>query len=222
MNLRRPIVASAVIIGLMLAVGAYGWTQLPADAQVPIHWGPSGEVDGYADKTLGLFLLPLTAIGITALFWIIPRVEPRRANLQRSGKAFGAIWIATLLLLGVLQVMTVAVALGAVIDVTQATMVGTGALFVVLGNYLPKVRPNYLVGIRTPWTLSSDLSWTRTHRLGGWLFVISGLILAGLGLVGIAPEYLLVVLLGGITILLVVVFAYSYRVWKLDPDRRHA
>lgn len=222
MNLRRPIVASVVIVGLMLLVGAFGWLQLPADAQVPIHWGPSGEVDGYADKTLGFFLLPLTAAGISALFWVIPRVEPRRANLQRSGKAFGAIWIATLLLLGALQVMAVAVALGAEIDVTQATMVGTGAMFVVMGNYLPKVRPNYLVGIRTPWTLTSDLSWTRTHRLGGRLFVIGGLVLVGLGIVGLAPEYLLAVLLGGITILLVVVFAYSYRVWKLDPERRHA
>lgn len=222
MNLRRPIAASAVIVGLMLAVGSYGWIRLPADAQVPIHWGPTGAVDGYADKTLGLFLLPLIAVGLTAMFWVIPRVEPRRTNLQRSGKAFVAIWMATLLLLGALQVMTVAVALGAAIDVTQLVMIGTGGVFVVMGNYLPKVRPNYLVGIRTPWTLTSDLSWARTHRLGGRLFVIAGVVLIGLGVVGVAPEVLVTVLIGGLVALLVVVFAYSYRVWKLDPERRHA
>ena len=122
--------------------------------------------------------MPVTTIAIAALLAVIPRFEPRRANLERSGKAYGAIWITVVTLLGGVHVLTVAAALGADLEISRLVLIGTGLLFVVIGNYLPKVRPNYLMGIRTPWTLASDLSWTRTHRLGGRLFVIEGLVLA--------------------------------------------
>ena len=110
--------------------------------------------------------------------------------------------------------------MGAQFDMTRLVFVGTGALFVVIGNYLPKVRPNYLVGIRTPWTLTSDVSWTRTHRIGGRLFVIEGILMILLGLVGVTGVALVGALIGGIVVLLVVTFAYSYQVWKADPEKR--
>ncbi len=113
-----------------------------------------------------------------------------------------------------------AVALGAELDLTRIVFVGTGVLFVVIGNYLPKVRPNYMMGIRTPWTLTSDVAWTRTHRLGGRVFVIEGIVIAILGLIGIDGMTLVWVMLGAIGILLVVTFAYSYQVWKTDPEKR--
>ena len=78
----------------MFAMAAYAWVRLPAGADVPIHWGPDGTVNGNAPKTIGLLLLPLTAAGIAVLLAFIPRFEPRRANLERSGKAYGAIWVA--------------------------------------------------------------------------------------------------------------------------------
>ena len=93
-------------------------------------------------------------------------------------------------------------------------------MFIVIGNYLPKVRPNYMVGIRTPWTLTSDLSWDRTHRIGGRLFVLEGVVFIILGLVRPASGTLIGVLVGGIVLMLVVLFGYSYRVWKTDPARR--
>ena len=153
---------------------------------------------------------------------MIPRFEPRRANLERSGKAYGAVWIAVVTLLGGFHVLAVAAALGADLEISRLVLIGTGLLFVVIGNYLPKVRPNYLMGIRTPWTLASDLSWTRTHRLGGRLFVIEGLVLAVLGLLDVGPELLAVTIIGAIVVLLVVVSAYSYQVWKVDPEKRPA
>lgn len=214
------VLASAAIVGAMLLVSAWAWLQLPADAQVPIHWGPDGQPDDWADKTLGLFLLPAVAAGVATLLALIPRFEPRRANLARSSKAYGATWIGVMLLLGGLHLLAVSVALGAELDLTRIVFIGTGILFVVIGNYLPKVRPNYMMGIRTPWTLASDVAWTRTHRVGGRVFVIEGLVLAALGLVGINGMTLVVAMLGGITILLVVTFAYSYQVWKADPEKR--
>jgi uncharacterized membrane protein len=158
--------------------------------------------------------------GIAALLAVIPRFEPRRANLERSGKAYAAIWIAVVSLLGAVHVLSVAVALGAVLDMSRLIPIGVGLVFVVIGNYLPTVRPNYLVGIRTPWTLASDLSWVRTHRVGGRIFVIEGLALIALGLVGVGAEMLAVAIVGAVAIAIVIAIVYSYRVWKVDPEKR--
>lgn len=220
MNRRGLIAFSSVVVGAMLLLSAWAWLQLPADAEVPIHWGADGQVDGYASKTLGLFLLPLLTAGVAGLFWVIPVIEPRRANIAKSGKAYAAIWVAVVLMLAAIDVVAVAAAMGADLDMSLIAFVSTGALFIVIGNYLPKVRPNYMMGIRTPWTLTSDLSWDRTHRVGGRLFVLEGLVFILVGLVRPAPEALAVILIGGIAVMVVFVFAYSYRVWKIDPAKR--
>ena len=220
MNRRGLVIFSSVIVGALLVLSAWAWIQLPADAQVPIHWGVDGQVDGYASKTVGLFLLPLVTAGVAALFWVIPVIEPRRANIARSGKAYAAIWVSVVLMLAAVDVVAIAAAMGAEPDMSLIVFVATGALFIVIGNYLPKVRPNYLMGIRTPWTLTSDLSWDRTHRVGGRLFVLEGLLFILIGLIRPAPEALVVVLIGGIVVMLLFVFAYSYQVWKIDPAKR--
>lgn len=222
MNRRRLVIFSAAVIGAMLLMSGWAWLQLPADAQIAIHWGVDGQPNGYAPKTIGLFLLPLITLGVAVVFWAIPAVEPRQANIEKSGKPYGAIWVAVLVLMLGVNVVVVGSALGATFDVSRIVLVGVGALFVVIGNYLPKVRPNYLLGIRTPWTLTSDLSWDKTHRLGGRIFVLEGVLFLVLGLIKPAPEALLVLLLGGVALMLVIVFAYSYRVWKMDPNRRSA
>jgi len=222
LNRRGPAIFSAVVIGILVVVSAWAWISLPADAQVPIHWGVDGQANGYASKTIGLFLLPLTIAGVSALFWVIPMIEPRRTNFEKSGKAYTAIWIGMVVLLAGVDLVTVAAAMGAEFDVSLLVFVGTGALFIVIGNYLPKVRPNYMMGIRTPWTLTSDLSWDRTHRLGGRLFVLEGIALVLIGLLRPPPQALVVTLIGGIVVLLVFVFVYSYRVWTTDPARRES
>jgi immunity protein, SdpI family len=189
---------------------------------VPIHWGVDGQPNGYAGKTVGLFLLPAITAGIAALFWIIPIIEPRRTHIEKSGTAYRAMAVGTILLLAAIDLLTVVAALGHDLDVTLIVFVGVGLLFIVIGNYLPKVRSNYLVGIRTPWTLTSERSWDRTHRLGGRLFVLEGIVLVILGLLRPAAGVLLPVLFGGIIVLIVVLFAYSYQVWKTDPARKEA
>ena len=125
-------------------------------------------------------------------------------------------------MLGGLHVLFVAAALGTDVEISRVVLIGIGVLFLVIGNYLPKVRPNYLMGIRTPWTLASDLSWARTHRLGGRLFVLEGLVLLVLGLLDVGPEMLIVTMIAAIVIMLIVVSAYSYQVWKADPEKRPA
>ena len=220
MHRRDLLVFSAVVVGAMLLLGVWAWLQLPADAQVPIHWGIDGQPNAYAGKTFGLFLVPLVTAVAAAVFWAIPVIEPRRANIEKSGKAYRVIWIGTVVLLAVVDLAVVGAALGGTFNVFLAVFVGMGVFFIVIGNYLPKVRPNYLVGIRTPWTLTSDLAWDLTHRVGGRLFVVEGVAFILIGLVQPQRSVLVSVLIGGIVLTLVILFAYSYRVWKQDPGRR--
>lgn len=220
MNIRPMLTYSAIVVGGAFALSAWAWVQLPDDALVPIHWGIDGQADGFAPKTIGLLILPVVAAVVAALLAVVPRIEPRRANLERSSKAYGATWLAVMTVLGAVHVLAIAVTLGADLDVSRIALTGVGAMLVVIGNYLPKVRPNYLMGIRTPWTLSSDQSWVKTHRIGGRLFVLEGIVLIVLGLLGPSPVILAVALVLAIVATLAVAVVYSYRVWRVDPDRR--
>jgi uncharacterized membrane protein len=135
---RRPLIAfSAAVLVAMLAASAWAWIQLPADAEIPIHWGIDGQVDGYASKAVGLLVVPVVAVIVTAIFAVIPAIEPRRAHLERSRKPYGVIWASVIGLLGAVQLAVVATALGSGIDVSRVIWAGVGGLFVRLGNYLP-------------------------------------------------------------------------------------
>jgi uncharacterized membrane protein len=205
----------------MLAVSAWAWPQIPADAQVPVHWGVDGEPDGYGPKWLGLLAMPAVALGIVGLLAAIPRIEPRRQNLERSATAYVAIGIAIVTFLAVLHVVAVLATLGSDVDITAIALFGAGALFVVMGNFLGKTRSNWFFGIRTPWTLSSERSWTLTHRLGGWLFVgIGVLVLVSTVLFGASVA--IWVMLGALLVGVAGLLAYSYLVWRDDPARAGA
>lgn len=219
MNLRPLAIAAIVAIAVMLVAAAWGWGQVPAGTQVPIHWGIDGQPDGFAPKEVALFVLPALAGGLTVLLALLPRVEPRSANLVRSSSAYVQVGIATLVVLTVIQLTTVLAAMGRPVDVSLVVGLTAGGLFVVLGNVLGKVRSNFIFGVRTPWTLASDRSWNKTHRLVGRLFVLLGLAVVVAGLVG-GGIVLFSTMIGGIGLILVVGFVYSYRVWKTDPDKQ--
>ncbi len=216
----RPlvIVGSAAVIG-MLILSAWAWPQIPDDAQVPIHWGIDGTPDGYGPKWLGLLGIPILTALVVALLLVIPRFEPRRTNLERSATAYVAVGIAVTLFVTALHVAAVLAALGEDVNLGMVASIGIGLAFVVMGNYLGKTRSNWFFGIRTPWTLSSDLSWTRTHRLGGIAFMAVGLLVIVTALVA-GPSVAIWVLLGGMAASIVGLLPYSYLVWRSDPDRQ--
>ncbi len=219
MNLRSLFIVGATLVVAMLAVSVWAWPQVAADAQVPIHWGPDGQPDGYGPKWFGLLGMPAITVGIIGLFALIPRIEPRRANLERSGTAYIATAVATVAFLAGLHLVAVLAVLGNEVDITTVAVVSAAVLFIVIGNFLGKTRSNWLFGIRTPWTLSSERAWAQTHRLGGWLFIAMGLAVL-VATVVLGPMAALWVLLGGILGSIVVLVAYSYRVWRDDPARQ--
>jgi immunity protein, SdpI family len=219
MNLRLPLIWSLVLVALMAAVSAYAWEMLPPDAQLATHWGLDGKVNGHMGKTLGLTIVPAIALFVTLLIAVVPSLEPRRDNLIASRKAFLAFWMSALVLLLVIHALIVANALGFAVDVPQAAMAATALMILVGGNFLGKVRPNFFLGVRTPWTLSSDLSWDKSHRLLGRLFVFSGLATLAADL-AIGPGAAGLVLAGTLTTSAFAAVASSYVYWRHDPERR--
>lgn len=216
----RPYLITAVLVVLgMLAVSAWAWPQIPDGAQLPIHWGIDGQPNGFAPKWQGLLMLPALTAGIALVLAFAPRVDPRAGNIQRSATAYWAIAVAALVLMVVVHVAAVLAATGRAVNIGMIVSLAVGGLFVVVGNFLGKTRSSWIFGIRTPWTLSSELAWTKTHRLGGYLFVVLGLavIVAALLAPAAATAYLL---LGGVVILIPILFVYSYFAWRDDPDRQ--
>ncbi|WP_067181085.1 SdpI family protein [Microtetraspora niveoalba] len=218
LDIRPGLIATAAALLLAGGISLWGWTALPDDARIPMHWGPSGEVDRYGGKTEALITLPLIVLGLGLLLAVAPRLMPRRQNAARSRHVYFAAWVGTLVLLTVTHAVSVFNAAGGDLPVVRIIMALIALLFVVLGNYLPKSRSNWIAGVRTPWTLESDVAWRRANRLAGILFAVVGLAL----LVGafILPIPALVVLtLTGTAVCAIGPTVYSWWIWRADPGR---
>lgn len=217
--IRRTFILSLVLCALMGAVTLFAWDRIPAGARLPVHWGIDGQPDDWAPKEIALLIVPALAVALSLVFVVLPFVEPRRTNLTRSFGTYRVIWIGVVALMAVLHAAMVSVALGAQVSIDRVVAGGVGLLFAVIGDRLPKQRSTFTVGIRTPWTLSSERSWAVTHRLGGWAFVVFGLLTALLAVAGAPGAVLAAVLLGGLVGSTLVLVVVSHRVWATDPDR---
>lgn len=194
-----------VALTLILAIAVY--PRLPE--QVPIHWNIAGEVDGYGSRTIGAFGLPLLNLGLLLMMKYLPAIDPRKHNYEKFKGFYGIfVWIMILFMTG-LYLLTIAWALGYRPSISLFTKLGLGILFMVLGNYMGKVRPNWFYGIKTPWTLENEEVWIKTHRLGGPLMFVAGLITTCLAFVNHPSTFGIV-----ITIILVAAFIpYIYSFW---------
>lgn len=219
MNLRLPLMLSFFLLAFMAALSAWAWQILPANAVLPTHWDMSGHVNGTMTKTWGLSILPVTGLAITLLLAAVPRIEPRHDNMVASRKPFLAFWLMGLVVIAAAHAMIVGVALGYPIDIPSALIVLIPLSIIVSGNYLGKARPNFFMGVRTPWTLSSDVSWEKTHRMLGRLFVFSGIIVLAVRF-AIGTEAAFFALAATITASAMLAIVSSYIFWKSDPARR--
>lgn len=161
--------------------------------QVPIHWNAAGEVDGYGSRVMGAFGLPLTNLGLVLLMKFLPAIDPKKHNYEKfKGFYHLFIWIMVLFMTG-LYLLTIAWALGYHLSISLFTKLGLGIMFMVLGNYMGKVRPNWFYGIKTPWTLENEEVWVKTHRLGGPLMFSAGLITLCLAFVDHPSTFIIVI-----------------------------
>lgn len=203
------------LIGAMFLAAALRWSSLPD--RLPVHWNAAGQVDGYGGKFSALLLVPLVAVGVYLLLRYIPRIDPARANYASFQGTWLLLRVTLLAYLGFVYLLMNLAFGNEAVPFDRLVYGGVAVLFVILGGIMGKLRPNWFAGIRTPWTLSSKLSWVKTHRLGGWVFIAAGVATAIGGLVSgqAALIAMAVVLVPGLVFLVV----YSYLVWRDDPER---
>jgi len=219
MNRTNMAIASALVV---LALAAVAWivgAGLPADMQLPTHFGISGAPDRFSGKWEALFLPAGMAGGLSLLLWFLPALEPRLNNLERSTGLYYWSWAALLLMSAAIELVVVSVALRWNLRIEHVVAGAIGAMFVLIGNQLGKSRSMYLVGIRTPWTLASEEVWIRTHRLGGKLMVAGGLAMVAAALLPIPSGLLATVSGASLALIVGVPVVYSYILWRRERSQ---
>lgn len=208
--MRKWIPLLIVIAGLVASAIVY--PDLPE--RMPTHWNMAGEVDGWTRRAWGAWMIPIVIALMWALMRWLPTIDPRGKNYMKFGGAFEGIMISVMLFMLVLHLITLRAALGYPVAMERVLPVGVGVLFVTIGNLLPRARPNWFVGIRTPWTLSSDRVWEKTHRVGGRLFVLGGILIALSTLFGTTWSRAVFIAVVAICSLGAVI--YSYMEWRKE------
>ena len=211
MKLRDMPKLPLALIAAMLVVGAVVYPSLPA--RIPIHWGVGGQIDGWAPRSpLSVFLPVIITLAVYLLMWLIPYLDPQRANIIRSKQVYT---IAIELLAGMMTIVFIGslyAAFNNALPMARIIQLATGVMFIVLGNYMGRVKRNWTIGVRYSWTLSDDTVWAKTNRLGGRLFVATG-VLALLGAF-LPPSVGFALIIGPIFIILPVTYVYSMRLYK--------
>lgn len=210
--------AAALIVAAMLATGIAAGLQLAEDAQLPVHWG----LDGQPDRATGKWSALLQPAGITALLavllYFLPNLEPRGRNLERSRGLYLMAWGTVLAIGAAIQVAVLSAALGWGVPTGRLIFGVLGLGLAAIGNQLGKSRRMFFIGIRTPWTLSSEDVWIRTHRLGGKLMVAGGLLLSAASLMPLGGEVLGLAMVAIVTVATGVPVIYSYFAWRAEKS----
>ncbi len=211
MNTKTTSIIVLTLIAIAVIAGAVLWNQLPD--QVPSHWNANDEVDGTMPRFWGVFLMPLITLGMFGLFLVLPAIDPLKANIAQFRETFNIFIVLIVAFMLYIHGLTLAWGLGyQSFKMSAAMLPFMGILFIAIGYLLRQAKRNFFIGIRTPWTLSSDSVWDKTHQLGSVLFMLSGAfaILGGF-LGGMTAFWLMFVPLIGSTLFLVV---YSYVLYK--------
>ena len=213
MTTRTTIIIVLLMILGTVAAGLLLWDRLPDP--MASHWNVNDQVDGYMPKLWGIAIAPLIALVMFLLFLIIPSIDPLKANIAKFRESFNLFIVLITAFMIYIYGLTLAWNLGYTsFKISTALLPAMGLLFIFIGFMLRKAKRNFFIGIRTPWTLSNDIVWDKTHQLGSVLFILSGILTFIGGLFGgmIALWFLFVPLIGS-TIFLII---YSYLLYRQE------
>jgi uncharacterized membrane protein len=184
--------------------------------RIAIHWNFHGQPDNWGDKSFGAFFFPFLIAAIYIMFLVLPYFDPKKERYQEFAKTYHLFKSLIVLFMALIYLATGLFNIGYPINIGVTTSLGVGALFIIIGNYLGKIKYNWFVGIRTPWTMSSENVWNKTHRVGGWLFVTLGIIMM---IIPHLPESLAIpIFILGIVAVVAGSFGYSY--WLFRQERK--
>lgn len=203
---RMTMILTCLLCLLPMALGLYFYKELPE--QMPIHWNAAGEVDGYAPKMLAVFGFPVFFAALELLMFFVILNDPKKQNQSNIMRQLG-LW--SLPVIGIIvYTVTIFSSLGYDLPITTIGTLLVGVLFIVLGNYMPKAKQNYTIGIKLPWTLDDTENWNKTHRLAGFLWVIGGIVfLIGAFLPGGA-----ILTIAAVLVMVLVPTVYSYLLYQ--------
>lgn len=213
---KRNIMAVVTVLVTLcpIVIGLFLWNKLPD--QVPTHWGISGQIDGWSSKKSTVFAMPFIMTCGQIIMLAAIYADPRKKNIHKKPMTVG-LWIIPVLSL-VLNSAVYAIALGIKISMTIIIVFVLALLWIILGNYMPKLQQNYTIGIKVSWALNSEENWNRTHRMAGKVFVAAGigLLLEGVlllrGIIGENVSYYLMIAV--ILISVIVPTGYSYLLFR--------
>lgn len=208
MKARTADILSALFIAAAAALAAVLYTDLPA--QIPTHWNAAGEIDDYSPKGWGIVML----LGMGVLVWIImkliPVISPKGYRTETFAEIVNLFQVVLVAFMSGICVLVLLESYGINVRINESIFIGVGLLLFILGNYMTKMRKNFFLGIRTPWTLASDEVWSRTHRVGGPIFMAGGLLLAVSAFLPIRAEAMAAV----VVVIALVPVVYSYFVYR--------
>lgn len=187
--------------------------------QVPTHWNFAGEVDDYSSKAVGAFLIPGIMVLMYGLFWVLPYLDPKKERYAQFAKVYHVFKFLFIFYFALIYLIASLAALDYPVRVGTWIPVMVGSLFLIIGNYLGKIKMNWFVGIKTPWTLSSENVWNQTHRLGGKLFILAGVVMALMPMIN--NSYRLPLFIVAIVAAALVPMIYSYYLFYKENKQKH-
>lgn len=209
MNLKKELPILAIVLLPFIYLG-YVWNELPS--KVPMHWNIKGEIDRYGDKSELIiipFLLPLL---VYLIFLVVPKIDPKN-KLNKMGGKLQAIKFLLTTLMSILALFIIYTAKNQSFTNPNYIVIIIGVLFIVIGNYFKTIKSNYFIGIRTPWTLENETVWKKTHKLGGKMWFIGGILIVILSLIlNKSLSFTIFMIITGV--ITIIPIAYSYLIYR--------
>lgn len=205
-----------LIIAGCIASSFFFYSQFPE--RIVTHWNFQGQADGWSSKSFGSFFFPLLLLGIYLLMIAVPYLDPKKERYGEFAKPYAILRTMMTAIFGLIYLATSFYNLGYDLNIGAITAASIGILMIVIGNYMGKIKKNWFVGVRTPWTLSSENVWNKTHRFSGALFMLWGAVIIA---VPWLPETLgLILFFGGVLAVTLGSFAYSYLIFKKEKNAK--
>jgi len=209
MKTKNLLLASSLVISASLALSFFAYPYLPSE--IASHWSANGEVNGTMGKFWESAFMPILMFFLAVLLLWIPTIDPKKENVASFRKYYDGTIIGILVFLLYVHTITLAWNLGYRFDMTKAVVLPISLLWYLLGVILPKIKQNWFMGIRTPWTLENEKVWNDTHIFAGKLFRYSALV----SLLGfLFPSYLFFFVLIPIIFSALASVVYSYYSFK--------
>ena len=202
----KTLVISSIIILLPMVAGLLLWDQLPE--QLATHWNAAGQVDGWMSRGMAVFGIPVFLLAVQWLCVWVTGADKKNENQTKKALTM-VLWITPVMSI-LCAAMIYGDALGMKINVTMLMPMVLGAMFVFLGNYLPKCKCNYTIGIKLPWTVSSEENWNATHRLGGRVWVAAGVLMMACAFLPGDWSVFLIFLIAAVAVAVPTVYSYVY------------